>query len=353
MSGIHKVALIVRQSRASVFELYAKRCADLLRNEGVEVLNLNAVSGTLPQESLQELKRFSPEFTLSFAAMDLNEEAALPAFSGVPHLVWFKDPGFFAVPFLSVKNLHFALLDRADALWFKQCGNESAFFLPYPALEEWKTSPDFSRDIPVLAFESERTSVDVKKEWEGKLGRIEKIVLEGALNGYFDNPRSSLLDEMTASMRFSDIRISPDHLTAIFDFLSTYLACCEKERLIEEAQKVTEVVMAPRLPLPNTLEWMQQSQVVIAGTYGVSVSVELEASILSGAYPIYTRNPYLEALFPNAGVDRSEYSEVGSQLKSAFEDGKVSLLQDKLLEHLSLREFVKTITSYMSGRLHR
>lgn len=349
MHSFRKVAFFVRQARYSVFELYAERCADLLRNDGVQVLILNAVSGILPQESLQELKKFSPEFTFSFAAMELKEEAALPAFSGVAHLVWFKDPGFFAVPFLSVKNLHFALLESADALWFKQCGNESSLFLPYPALEEWKTSPDFSRDIPVLAFESDRTSADVKEEWEKKLGRIEKIVLEGALNGYFDNPRSTLLDEMTASMRFSDVRISADHVTAIFDYLSTYLAYFEKECLIEEAQKVTEVVIAPRLPLPNMLEWMQRSKVVIAGTYGMSVSVELEAAILSGAYPIYCRTPYLESLFPKLGVDREAFSHV----KTVLEGPKnVSELQERLLEHLSLREFVTTVTSYMSARLH-
>lgn len=349
MGSIQKVAFIVRQARKSAFELYAEKSAVLFRKSGTQVLILNAVSGMLPQESLQELKKFSPEFTFSFAAMELKEEAALPAFTGVPHLVWFKDPGFFAVPFLSVKNLHFALLDRSDALWFKQCGNESSLFLPFPALEEWKTSPFITRELPVVVFESERTAAEVKEEWERELGRIELMVLEGALNGYFDNPRSTLLDEMTASLRFSDVIVKADRTIAIFDYLSTYLAYWEKERLIEEAQKVTEVVIAPRLPLENMLEWMRRSQVVLVGTFGTSISMECEAAILSGAYPIYCRTPYLESLFPNLGVDRNEFFRVRTVLE---EQKNISELQDRLLENLSLQEFVRSITSYMSDRLH-
>ena len=125
-----------------------------------------------------------------------------------------------------------------------------------------------------------------------------------------------------------------------------------------QVQEVAEVVHAPLLPLANTLEWMRRADLVIAGTFGSSVSVELEAAALSGAYPIFCTNPYLEELIPQWGVERNGWAaasrSIQQMLKNAPErSSQVAKLQKTILDNLSLDQFVNTVTSQMSSRLHK
>jgi hypothetical protein len=357
MEPFGKVALFVRQARNSVFELYAKKCDEYFAAKGVQSRIFQTVQGALDAGALKELKQYAPQLTISFSAMDLHQEAALPGLLGAPHLVWFKDPGFFAVPFLKTEGLYFGVTNHADALWFEQCGSRNSFFLPYPALEEWKIIKEAPRDFPVLVFGSERTSFELKQEWENEFSRPEMMVLEGALNGYIDNLGSSLLEQVTESIRYSEIAMRGDMAIKIFDHLAAYITCWEKEQLVQAAQEVVEVVYAPLLPLPNMLEWMQRADVVIAGTFGSSISVELEAAALSGAYPIFCTNPFLEELFPQLGVERNGWARASNQIHELFANPEqrktqVAQMQKTILNNLSLEQFIKTITSQMSSRLH-
>ncbi len=358
MEPFDKVALFVRQARNSVFELYAKKCDEYFAAKGVQSRIFQTVQGALDAGALKELKQYAPKLTISFSAMDLDQEAALPGLLGVPHLVWFKDPGFFAVPFLKTEGLYFGVTDRSDALWFKQCGSANSFFLPYPALEEWRAVEAGPKDYSVLVFGSDQTSFELKQEWENGFSRPEMMVLEGALNGYIDNPGTSLLEQVTESIRYSEIAMRGDMAIKILDHLAAYLACWEKEMLVQAVQEVAEAVHAPLLPLANTLEWMRRADLVIAGTFGSSISVELEAAALSGAYPIFCTNPYLEELIPQWGVERNGWAaasrSIQQMLKKAPErSSQVAKLQKSILDNLSLDHFVNTVTSQMSSRLHK
>lgn len=358
MGTLQKAALLSKRNDVSALELYASQCATKMERLGVEVRQFKTEGGALKGDDLSAIKKFAPQCSFSFSALKLENEASLPGLLGAPHTVWFKDPGFFSAPFIDVEHLHFALTSRSDYLWFKQCGKERVLFLPYPSWTSEKIDSNTPRSFPVLAFPSERTSEEVRAEWQQKCTRLEVLILEGALNRFLENSSNLLLDMVSEAVGMSGMPVSAAQVVKIFDYLESYLSLLEKESLIKSVQKVTEVVEAPKLPFLEALEWMKRSKMVIAGTFGASISVEWIGAVLSGAYPLYCTNPFLEELFPGNGVERTALEPLSKIVKEFLiheqkRMEKSALLHDQLERALSFDSFVKAIFSHMSAQVHK
>lgn len=351
---LNKISLITNYNLYESKRHFTLKLSDALNRRGIETRIIDAQESVLNSNTINAIKKFNPDLTLSFnTLLPISEDRFLWDFLETPHLAVLVDPALYSMNLLRSPYTILSSIDRSDVRQLKTEAFSNVFFWPHAVEKTLTFDPKMERPFDVVFLGSCYDYESLRASWRQRNPESINKVLDDAIDLFFSDKRATLASTLVSAWNRSGMDPAGVDFTALFYYLDNYTRGKDRVDLIRSIKdahvhvygdlsndnavgilgwsqylaKQPNVTVHTSVPFAEALNVVRRSKICLnsAPFFKDGSHERVLVSLACGAVPVTNENLYFEEFFK----DGQEVIFYALNKKEAVNDRINALLQNE------------------------
>lgn len=330
MTKLRKICLLTNFNGYESKRYFTAKLAEAMQRHGIETKIIDAQQVVLGPQTIQSIRKFSPDFTCSFNSFDpMDEKHYLWDYLKIPHLSFLVDPSFYSAKLIDSPYSILSCVDRSDCEVVAGNEFERVFFWPHAVERELAADENEKRIYDVVLLGSCYDYESLRMSWRQRNPVALNKVLDDAIDIVFSNEQASLGQALATAWQASQLDPQGVDFSALYYYLDNYTRGKDRMELVRSI-KNAKVHVFGELAIDNAvgvLSWQQylasQSNVTVhpPTLFGEGLEVLKRSKIVLNSMPFF-RDGTHERIFTGLACGCLPITSESKYLREQFTEGK-------------------------------